>query len=135
MQGPAHPAVLDLVGQRTLAPMAQLPAAAIPAASVEGPSRQVNQNYVRIKLYDSEKTAAQARDLLSQHDIPCTVEHGISGVAPQLFALVGLTPFEDSTTPEYTAYVQKIKSFLGATKTLRLIKWGPAPQESVAKSN
>jgi hypothetical protein len=124
LAGPAHPEVLDLVGQRTLAPAAAAPQAE-PAASIQSPTRQINLNYVRIRLYDSEKGAEQGRDQLLARDIPCTVEHGIPGVAPQLYAVVGLTPFPDSSTPEYAAYVQKIKTIFGATKSLKLIKWQP----------
>jgi hypothetical protein len=134
LAGPAHPEVLDLVGQRTLAPAAAAPQAE-PAASIQSPTRQINLNYVRIRLYDTEKGAEQGRDQLLARDIPCTVEHGIPGIAPQLYAVVGLTPFPDSSTPEYAAYVQKIKTIFGAAKSLKLIKWQAAAHESVAGTN
>jgi hypothetical protein len=135
LQGPAHPAVMDLVGQKILAPAAPAAASssAVQAASVQTPLRQINLSYVRIRLYDTQKGAEQGRDLLLSHDIPCTVEHGIPGVAPSLYAVVGLTPFADSSTPDYTAYVQKIKTLFGATKSLKLIKWEPPPQEAAER--
>jgi hypothetical protein len=131
LSGPAHPQVLDVpVSRPPVRADAPLDAATPAAASAQPVARQVNVSYVRIRLYDSQQSAAAARDLLTQHGVPCTVEHGIPGISPPLFAVVGMTAFAATDTPEYTAYIRQIKSIFGGSRPLapRLIKWQIPPQ-------
>jgi hypothetical protein len=131
LSGPAHPEVMDIPvprGPDRPAVLIDAAPSATPAASVQTPVRQGNLNYVRIRLYESQKSAAATHDLLVQHGIACTIEHNIPGVAMPLYAVVGLTPFATAGTTEYSAYIARIKAILtagGDTRALspRLIKW------------
>jgi hypothetical protein len=133
LNGPSHPEVMDIPVPRTpdrttAIPINTTPQQATPAASTLPPTRQPNLSYVCIRLYNSQKSAAATRDLLAQHDIPCTVEHNVPGVQMPLYAVVGLKSFATAGTTDYSDYIAKIKATLvsgGDTKALspRLIKW------------
>jgi hypothetical protein len=131
LQGPAHPEVLDVSGPQSAAPAIATttpPTDSTPV--IHPPARLAGTDYVEIHLYDGPKTAASACEYLTEHDVPCTVEHGIPGVAPQFYAVIGLSPFAHSGTPEYVAYIARLKTLLAKLPTSsprafrpRLIKW------------
>jgi hypothetical protein len=133
LNGPAHPEVMDIPVPKTpersaIQSGSAAPQQATPAASVQSPVRQVNLSYVCIRLYNSQKSANATRDLLSAHDVACTVEHNIPGVQLPLYAVMGLKPFATAGTAEYSDYIGRIKAILvagGDTRGLspRLVKW------------
>jgi hypothetical protein len=132
LQGPAHPDVMDIAAPRTPPPAAETEdsvSAAAPAAAVQAPARQANRGYVVIRVYLTQFSATQTRDLLNQHDIPCTIERGVPGLAAQGFAVIGLTPFDAIGTAQYTHYIQQIKTVM-SPKTMHpyWIKWPAAGQ-------
>jgi hypothetical protein len=133
LRGPAHPGVLDIAPARSAAVQAsddnELPALAAHAGSVQTPARVPNQNYVVIRVYLTQVSATETRDMLIRNDIPCTIERGLAGVAPG-FAIIGLTPISAIGTPQYNAYVQQIKTALTPhTVHAYLIKW-PQPGQT-----
>jgi hypothetical protein len=119
---------------QTSTPM-PLSQSAMPAAATQLPRRIVNHDYVLIHYYGTAKAARLVADYFNQHGLPCTVEHGIAGVSPHFYVVVGVTPFTHKGTPEYLAYVQQIKNLLkdvpGGSPTIKsfaptLIKWSEA---------
>jgi hypothetical protein len=133
LHGPAHPDVMDIASPR---PAPQLPPAvndsapvATHAASVQTPARVPNQGYVVIRVYLTQFSATQTRDLLNQHDIPCTIERSVPGVSTQGFAVIGLTPFSTIGTTQYTDYIQQIKTVMNSKSVHPYwIKWPAAGQ-------
>lgn len=132
LKGPPHPEVLDIAVAK---PAAKLPAGAQPtlASATQSPGdksnpqvRQLNQGYVLIHLYETLHSSTNAAAYLNAHDIPCTVEHGIPGVEPRLYAIVGLTPFPRAGTTEYANYILRIRKAYtempGASATARSFK-------------
>jgi hypothetical protein len=137
LNGPAHPEVLN-VGPtiETRAPAPQVPAQqANTASSTEGPTRQANMAYVLVRSYANLRTANEICQYLTANGIPCTVEHNLVGVEAHFYTVLGLTPFSSGGTPEYAAYVQRMKQVLASlpgatqiTKSIepRLFRWGRA---------
>jgi hypothetical protein len=147
-QGPAHPDVMNVApaggdGSEMPVTVVAPPASdgmqaggAAQAGATQSPVRQENLQYVRIKLYETEETANAKRDLLVQHGIACTVEHGAPNV-PLGFAIIGTQAFAAAGTAEYSDYIVKIKGILAAagdTHPLapRLIPWRTAKETTSA---
>lgn len=155
LQGPAHPEVLAVSTvhptsgalDRTIpAGSSAQPSSATPASATFTPNRVVGHQYVLIHYYATARSAKLAETYLNQHDLLCTVEHNIAGVQPQLYAVLGLTPFARIGTPDYLAYVQQIRNLLpkipGGSPSVKsfapkLLKWNPAPAagQSTAQAN
>ncbi|HUB25449.1 MAG TPA: hypothetical protein VL992_08455 [Tepidisphaeraceae bacterium] len=146
LNGPPHPEVLDVrpdgddhATEPTAVAPTLPPEQAQPAAAMDRPGRQAGQCYVLVHLYVNPKTAGDVCAYLSANGIPCTIEQNLRGFGGQYHAVVGLTAFDHSGTPEYSAYITHMKEVLstlpGATQITRsirplLIRWeqraGPA---------
>jgi hypothetical protein len=129
LHGPAHPEVMDIAAPLPSVAVNDSAPQAAHAASVQTPTRVANQGYVVIRVYLTQFSATQTRDLLNQHDIPCTIERSVPGVTTQGFAVIGLTPFATIGTTQYTDYIQQIKTVMNS-KTVHpyWIKWPAAGQ-------
>src|ERR1700722_6882278 len=135
LNGPPHSEDLN-VGP-AISPHASPPLAfgpqANPAAATEGPTRQPNMCYALVRSYANQKTANEICTYLTANGIPCTIEHNLRGVEGHYYTVLGLTPFASGGTPEYAAYVQRMREVLASlpgatqvTKSIRpqLRKWG-----------
>jgi hypothetical protein len=131
--GPAHPAVLAAVGEKSqggtsaLSPelaadvvQAKADAVAKPDAVVKPAARIVNMHYVLIQSYGDEATAKEARDFLGQNGIPCTIERGVKGWRMDFYQVIGLQGFARPSGEEYAAYRHQIVE-LGS-------KFSPSPR-------
>jgi hypothetical protein len=132
LNGPPHPEVLDIASPRSIAKSAAIAQPTL-ASSTQPPSpaansnaRQLNQGYVMIHLYQTLYSSTNAAAYLNAHDIPCTVEHGIPGIEPRLYAIIGLTPFAHAGTTDYAKYILRIKDAYakmpGASSSARSFK-------------
>lgn len=128
--GPPHPAVLAVadVGHvsqaqpstvsQTLSPEMQMdvqqaaektgPDAASSVLAKPG-ARIVNMQYVLMQSYFEEKTAIEARDFLTNHGIPCTIERGVRGWRPDFYQVIGLQGFARPSGVEYFDYLHRIE--------------------------
>jgi hypothetical protein len=124
-RGPVAPEVTNLQKTAVEAPVAALPgpgtaagqpqAAAVPPQPaghvVRDRNRSVGLNYVIIQSYPNEKMANDAAKALLDNKIDCTVEKKIpgKGFPEEWWKVVGTDGFAKISSPEYGAYVERIK--------------------------
>lgn len=74
-------------------------------------TRSIGLNYVIIQSYPDEKTASEAKGILAQNGLDCTVEKALPGWGtPTWHTVVGLEGFTRiSSNPPFDAYVKKVK--------------------------
>lgn len=78
---------------------------------VRNRNRSVGLNYVIIQSYPSEKMANDAAKVLIENNIDCTVERKVpaKGFHEEWWKVVGTDGFARISSPEYAAYVKKIR--------------------------
>jgi len=119
---PPQPGVLDLGGQQRGGgggagdvdrPDPSGRGGIAPTTNPSGPlsrTRTNGMNYVIIQSYPEEKMAQDARNVLVQHGIDCTVEKSLPRWSHgNWYSVVGLEPFQRIASPQYDMYVRRIK--------------------------
>jgi hypothetical protein len=87
--------------------------------------RKPGLNYALISIYpeDERGKAEAARDFLSGHGIPCTLEK--TGWAPSWISLVGTAGFPKASDPDFKIYTANILKVSADMKTSNFEKPQP----------
>src|SRR5207248_3074874 len=94
-----------------------------PAALGEG-ARIIGRNYVIVQSYPDEKSANDAKEILINNGVSCTVEKGLPGWGLNTwFSVVGKTGFDRIHSTQFEDYIKNIETtsakFAGTSKFKR----------------
>ena len=100
----------------------------VPASAETGMPRAIGLNYVIIQTYppDETKTAEAARDFLTQHGMPCTLEKTDYVHNANWVCLVGTAGFTRISSADFKTYTDNILKLGEKFPTTHFDKFKPA---------